>query len=106
MMIAFEAAPGHGATGPVKTFASSEWAERAFCGTCGSALWYRVTAPGPHQGQTHMAAGLFEDAIGATLASEIFIDRKPTGYALAGDHPRLTEAEVMAMFAANGNADT
>ncbi|SFU16811.1 GFA family protein [Sedimentitalea nanhaiensis] len=98
-MIAFQAAPGMEATGPVRRYASSEWAERAFCETCGSSLWYRVTAPGPHQGQTHIAAGLFEDATGAPLTAEIFIDRKPAGYAFAGEHARMTEAEVMAMFA-------
>ncbi len=105
MMIAFQAAPGVEADGPVRSYVSSDWAERAFCDTCGSALWYRVTAPGPHQGQTHVAAGLFDDATGAPLTAEIFIDRKPAGYALAGDHPRMTEAEVMAMFAAPPEAD-
>jgi hypothetical protein len=29
---------------------------------------------------------------------EIFVDNKPAGYAFAGDHPRLTEAEFLAQF--------
>lgn len=33
------------------------------------------------------------------LATEIYIDHKPAGYAFAGDHPQLTEAETLAKFA-------
>ena len=98
--------PGYAALGPVKTFASSDWAERAFCADCGSALWYRVTAPGKHSGETHMSAGLFEDAAGGRLAYEVFIDRKPEGYAFAGETKQMTEAEIMAMFADAGGEAT
>jgi hypothetical protein len=99
--VAFPVAPGGvEVTGPVRTRAFSEWAERAWCNDCGSALWYEVTAEGPMQGTRYVAAGLFENAGGFTLASEIYIDRKPAGYAFAGEHPRKTQAEVEAAFAA------
>ena len=95
---------GQGSTvtysGPVKSYASSDWAERAWCDTCGTTLWYRLTVPG-HEGY-NVSAGLFEDAGGFTLGKEIYIDRKPGGYAFAGDHERKTKHEVEATFASYG----
>ncbi len=81
--------------GPVVRYASSPWAERAFCGTCGSTLWYGV----PANDEINLAAGLFPDAAGQTMTQEFFHDRKPGGYAFSGDHTRLTEAETIALFA-------
>ncbi len=46
--------------GPARRFQSSDWAERGFCDTCGSNLWYRITAEGPGHGQYNFAAGLFD----------------------------------------------
>ncbi|MEX2519906.1 MAG: GFA family protein [Paracoccaceae bacterium] len=80
-------------------FRSSDWAERGFCKTCGSSLFYRVTAPGPMQGELHIGAGTLDDWNTLTLSSEIFIDRKPAAYAFAGERPRKTAAEIFAMFA-------
>lgn len=82
-------------TGPVKTYASSAWAERAFCDTCGSRLWYRTL----HDGARYLAAGLFENAGGGTLTLEYFADQCPRGYRLAGDHQRLSRDETIALFA-------
>ncbi|MGR3761169.1 GFA family protein [Roseobacteraceae bacterium NS-SX3] len=96
--LSFQAAPGYAALGPVRTYQSSGWAERAFCGTCGSVLWYRMTAPGKHQGQTQMSAGLFENAGGNELSLEIYIDKKPGGYAFDSPCRKLTGAEVISMF--------
>lgn len=81
--------------GPVRIFRSSEWAERAFCGTCGSSLWYMTFEDRVRQ----LAAGLFEDAAGGTLKLEFFADRKPHGYTLSGDHRRLSKAECLDLFA-------
>ena len=100
MFMAFEAVDGSvTAPGPVTTFTSSDWAERAFCGTCGSPLWYRITAEGPTHGQKQVAAGLFENAGGMSPRLEVYIDKKPEGYALQGERKTMTEAEVIAMFA-------
>lgn len=104
-LMTFQAEPGYAALGPVKTYTSSEWAERAFCAECGSALWYRMTAPGPMQGQTQMAAGLFENAGAQELRLELYIDKKPQGYAFAGDRKQITEAEMMAMYAPSEEGD-
>ena len=82
-------------TGPVKTRATSDWAERAWCDDCGSTLWYGTL----HDGAKHLAAGLFENAADAPLKLEFFVDKCPQGYALAGDHKRLTTDETIALFA-------
>ena len=80
------------------TYASSPWAERAFCKTCGSSLWYRVTAPGPHAGNLYVGLGTVEDTAGLPLKREIFVDRKPEAYSFGDPTVQLTEAEVMAQF--------
>lgn len=86
-------------TGPVKTYVSSDWAERAWCDHCGSTLWFKLTLPG----REHFAvsAGLFDNAAGFPLTKEIYVDRKPDGYAFAGDHLRQTKQEFEAAFASN-----
>ncbi|BCX53412.1 MULTISPECIES: GFA family protein [Comamonas] len=89
----------HGGTavqtsGPVTRYASSPWAERAFCSSCGTHLFYRLLASNEH----FLSAGLFQDAQGLTLAQQIYIDEKPDYYALANDTPTLTGAEVQALY--------
>ena len=81
--------------GPIKTFRSSEWAERAFCDTCGSAIWYMTVGDQTKQ----LAAGLFDNAANANLKLEFFSDKTPDGYAMSGEHRRMTGAECMALFA-------
>lgn len=103
MLITFEAEPDFVVSGPVRTYRSSEWAERSFCENCGSALWYRMTAPGPMHGKTQISAGLFEDSTGADLRLELYIDRKPSGYAFEGNRRQMTEDEVIAAFAPNND---
>ena len=76
-------------------YQSSDWAERGFCRTCGSSLFYYLKTAGIYM----ICVGAFDDLAEFQLTSEIFIDCKPSGYAFAGDHPRLTEAETLARFA-------
>jgi hypothetical protein len=56
-------------------YKSSDWAERGFCSRCGSSLFYRVTAKGPHEGTTVLAVGALDDASGMTLEEELCVDR-------------------------------
>jgi hypothetical protein len=84
--------------GPVKSYASSDWAERAWCDICGSTLWYHLTLPG--HDYYSVSAGLVDDAGGLTLTTEIYYDVKPAGYAFAGTHEMKTKAEIEAGFAA------
>jgi hypothetical protein len=71
-------------------FVSSAWAERGFCKTCGTTLFYFLK---PTETYT-MSVGVFDDQRPFRLVREIFIDQKPSGYAFAGDHERWTEAET------------
>lgn len=80
----------------IKTYASSDWAERGFCAECGSALFYRLKEPPMYV----MAIGAFDDPDQFELTGEIYIDEKPKGYNFAGDHERLTGAEFMASMGA------
>jgi len=83
----------------IRTLQSSDWAERAWCGRCGSGLYYRLTGEdGPGVGSMQIPLGLLDDSAGMTFASEIFIDHKPAGFAYAGERPTLTRAEVMAKY--------
>ncbi|MFK7743845.1 MAG: GFA family protein [Roseobacter sp.] len=85
--------------GPATSYVSSDWAERGFCATCGSTLWYGTR----EDGMRHPAAGLFDNAAGAELKLEFFSDRCPTGYALAGDHRRLDTDETIKLFTSQGD---
>lgn len=85
----------------IRTWRSSDWAERAFCSICGSSLFYRVTA-GPSAGDLHIGAGSLESWEGVRFLGEIYIDRKPDAYAFAGEHPRMTEAEFLASIGLPG----
>ena len=79
----------------IGAYRSSEWAERGFCATCGSTLWYGTVADGAR----HPAAGLFDDLHGAQMKIEFYADMCPDGYALAGDHRRMSTGETAALFA-------
>lgn len=78
--------------GPVATFRSSAFAERAFCPTCGSHLWMRNV--GEHDdGLVDLMPGLFDAARGWPLRDEIYADRAFAAFRLAGGHPRRTAAD-------------
>ncbi len=74
---------------------SSQWAERGFCKSCGSALFYRLKGDGSHQ----MAMGALEGADAYEFGLQVFIDKKPDGYDFANRTRTMTEAEIIAMFA-------
>lgn len=82
----------------IARYQSSDWAERANCRKCGSALYYHVTAEGPMSEDLEMPVGLFDDAEGLNFASEIYIDLKPAAYAFSGDRVRLTRRETLQKF--------
>lgn len=93
MFVSIETGPAE-ITGPARVFKSSDWAERGFCETCGSTLWYGTLGDGAR----HLAAGLFDDAGHGQMKIEFFADMCPQGYGLKGAHRRLTTAETEAMF--------
>jgi hypothetical protein len=83
----------------ITIYRSSDWAERGFCNKCGTHLFYRILESNEYD----MCIGTFDDLSDFILTSEIFIDRKPDAYALAGEHPRLTEAETLKKYPILGN---
>lgn len=82
----------------VSIYKSSDWAERAFCGTCGSNLWFRFLPTGTRG----FAAGLFAGADKYIVEKEIFTDEQAVWGSLKGDHPRQTGEEVIAEAKAAG----
>jgi len=83
----------------IRTIQSSDWAERAWCGRCGSALYYRpVSADTPDAGKLTVALGLMDDTTGMRASVELFSDCRLPGLTLDATGPRLTRAEVMERF--------
>ncbi|MEM9056127.1 MAG: GFA family protein [Pseudomonadota bacterium] len=80
----------------VRRFASSAWAERAFCSACGTHLFYRLNA----NGQYFLPAGLFELGDDADFDHQVFIEEKPPFYGFANKTRDLTGAELFAMYGA------
>ena len=83
--------------GPVKTYRSSSFAERAWCDTCGSALWLR-NVEGRDTGYYEFCPGLFENAGGAQLTRVVYADCAAGGIALAGELQRVSKADYEERF--------
>lgn len=81
----------------ISRYDSSAWAERGFCNRCGTNLFYRLKEADHYV----MGMGTFDDQTPFKLAGEIYVDEKPAGFDLAGDHPRLTGEEFMASLQQN-----
>lgn len=84
----------------IAAYASSSWAERAFCRTCGTHLYYKLLTTGEY----FVPAGVFDEGADFELASQIYVDKKPPYYAFANQTPMLTEAQVIAQYAPPGGA--
>ena len=82
----------------IEMLQSSDWAERAWCGHCGSALYYHVTAKRPMSASLELPIGLLDDASGLSFDNEIYIDHKPDSFGYAGDRTRLTRKDALAKF--------
>jgi hypothetical protein len=83
----------------LKVYQSSEWAERAFCGECGTHIFYRLLPTKEY----FVPAGLFQDGITFEFKEQIFIDKKPSYYEFTNQTLNLTEAEIFAKFAQSEN---
>ena len=79
----------------ISVFESSKWAERGFCGKCGTHLFYRVKG----SGQYVLPVGLFGDDDGFVFDQQLFIDEKPLHYCFANETDDLTGAEFFAKYA-------
>jgi len=78
----------------VKHYASSDYAERGFCGDCGSHLYWRM------KDQSHQAVhiGALEKSDDLEFKSQLFVEEKPDHYSYANDTAMVTGEELFAMF--------
>jgi hypothetical protein len=83
-------------TGEVTRYRSSAFAERAFCPSCGSHLWFNDVQEGGNPSSYELMPGLFDAARSWPLRSEIYVDRAMASVHLAGDHRRRSRAEYEA----------
>jgi hypothetical protein len=79
----------------IRTYRSSDWATRSFCGTCGANLWYRLTLPSETPHDFHVAFGSLDNKSGMRLVEEICVDTRPEAYAFAGTRRQKTTQEVI-----------
>jgi hypothetical protein len=82
----------------IRVFASSEFAERANCKTCGSAIWWRLTA-GPFVGKTSIPVGLLDVSDGLVMSTELFVDLKNSTNEVPENREQLTSADVEKIIA-------
>ncbi len=80
----------------LSVFDSSDWAERGFCRTCGTHLFYRIKASGEHM----IPVGVFDDGYDLAFENQVFIDEKPPFYRFANETKTMTGAELFALFGA------
>ncbi len=100
MAVACGTSVAFNADAPLTRYASSEWAERVFCARCGSSLVWQM-----RDGTTQMVSiQAFETRGDFVLHSQNYVDCLPGNYALANRTEMLTEAEVMAKFAMEGES--
>jgi hypothetical protein len=79
----------------IQVFNSSAWAERGFCKTCGTHIFYRLK----RSNEYIVPAGLFQKQEGLELTEQVFIDKKPAYYEFSNKTRLLTEAEVFQKYA-------
>lgn len=83
----------------VTMYASSAWASRGFCPTCGTHLFYKLNKTDEY----HMPVGIFKDlkAQDLEMSMQYFSDIKPDYYGFSNKTKEMTKAEIMQSFAAD-----
>lgn len=77
-------------------YSSSDWAERGFCKTCGSQIFYRLKDTGQHI----VSVSIFPEEIEFDFDHQVFIDEKPNYYCFSNETENMTGAELFAKFGA------
>lgn len=78
----------------ISVYSSSDWAERGFCKTCGTHLFYRLKSGD----FINFPLGLLNDIDDLKFTYQIFTDRKPKCYDFSNQTSMMTEKEVFAKF--------
>ncbi len=68
----------------LKWYKSSDWAERGFCGECGSSLFFKM----PEKDGLEVAPGSIDGDPGVRLGGHIFVADKGEYYDLSDDLPK------------------
>lgn len=76
----------------IKAYHASEWGERAYCGTCGSTVFWKMQGKPARS----MAVGLLDDQSGLCVTEEIFVDYRPVWLTPFEGASQSTEAEEKA----------
>lgn len=79
----------------ISAYASSKWAERAFCNKCGSHIYYRLK----EANQFMVPAGLFDTDIAFVFDHQVFIESKPPYYRFENKTKDITGKELFAQYA-------
>lgn len=79
----------------LSVFNSSEWAERGFCGVCGTFIFWRTKDHSFANINVFTLEGLPEDL---DFNLEIYMDHQPAFYLFNNQTQKMTEAEVIEMF--------
>ena len=79
----------------LKVFSSSDWAERGFCGECGTHLFYRLKETRAHM----VPVGVLVEDPGRVFLTQVFIDAKPDYYSFKDSTTNLTGDELFAKYA-------
>lgn len=82
----------------ITSYASSDWASRAFCSKCGSHLWYKFEPTGNRT----FVAGMFDLPEGVPIKHQIFVDEKQDWFDIAQKTPMKTGAQIIAEAEAAG----
>jgi len=75
----------------ISEFSSSAWADRGFCKTCGTHLYFRLK----ENGHYFIPAGAFDDQDQFTFDRQVYIDSKPHYYSFANETTNMTEADIL-----------
>ncbi len=74
----------------IRIYDSSSWAERAFCSSCGTHLYYKVkTEPA-----LYIPVGLFTDIDDFHFARQIFVDQKPRYFCFGNETLKYNSDEI------------
>jgi hypothetical protein len=79
----------------IGVFESSEWAERGFCSTCGTHLFYKLK----DREMYIVPVGIFADDSPFVFDHQIFIEEKANYYCFENKTKMMTGEEVFAAFA-------
>ncbi|MBJ9975385.1 GFA family protein [Pseudomonas sp. S75] len=78
---------------PPSVYRSSEWAERGFCGHCGTHLFYRLTGKDDH----YFPVGVLRGDADWQFTLQIFVEQRPAWYCFANQTREMTGEQVQAL---------